>query len=98
MLVDDMDSGGMNGQWMDREAKNSGHGIRDIFMKAEHLSWILKHLATSSNLPGTILGRKLVLSKVFLNEFTTELAFLSEGNWLHFPQPFVSPYVNRGHS
>lgn len=67
-------------------------------MKAEHLSWILKHWPTSSNLPRTILGRKLVLSKFFLEEFTAELASLSEGNWLHFPQPFVSPYINRGHS
>lgn len=98
MLADEMDSGWMNGQWMDRDAKNSGHGIREVFMKAEHLSWILKHLPPSSNLPSTILGRKLVLNKFFLDEFTTELAFLSEGNWLHFPQPFVSPYVNRGHS
>lgn len=54
MPADEMESGWMNGLWMDREAKNSGHGIRDIFMKAEHLSWILKHLPTSSNLPGTI--------------------------------------------
>lgn len=47
--------------------------------------------STSCEVPSTTLGRKLVLKKCFPDEFTTGRAFLSEGSWIHFPQPFVSP-------